>query len=122
MKKMYNFLYLINIICGFFLLYNYLYVYETIHSYRELIMIGSFIFYLLSTVLYFKKMFLIEKVDIAITSIYILIVLAVFSFGLIYQINVSGVFSMVYSNLLLLVPHILYIVYNIVRCYKKVYN
>ena len=120
MKKMYNFLYLINIISGFFLLYNYLYVYETIHSYRELIMVGAFIFYLLSTIFYFKKMFIIEKVDIAITAIFIITCLTVFIFSLVYQVNVPDVFSMVYLNMMLLIPHILYIVYNIIRCYKKV--
>ena len=120
MRKMYNFLYLVNIICGFFLLYNYLYVYETIHSYREIILIGSFILYLIATILFYRKIFVIEKIDLAITSIYIATVLIVFISSLIYQMNVPDVFSMVYLNLLLLVPHILYIIYNIIRCYKNV--
>ena len=120
MRKMFSFLYLVNIISGFFLLYNYLYVYETIHSYRELIMVVSFIFYLAATILYFRKTMEIEKVDIAITAVLIATCLTVFIFSLIYQMNVTGVFSMVYLNMMLLIPHILYIVYNIIRCYKKV--
>ncbi len=120
MKKMYNFLYLINIISGFFLLYNYLYVYETISNYKGLIMILVYIFYLVSTILFFRKKFLIEKIDYIITGIYLLTCISIFIFSLIYQMNVTEIFSMVYMNILLIVPHILYIIYNLVRCYKDI--
>ena len=109
-----------NIISGFFLLYNYLYVYETLPNCRLVIMIVAYIFYLASTILYFRKKFLIEKIDLIITGIYLLICASVFISSLLYQTSVVDIFSMVYLNMLLLIPHFLYIIYNIIRCYKNI--
>ena len=118
MRKTYNFIYLINMICGFLLLFNFLFVYESISNYKELILGISFIFYLLSDILYFRKKRLIEKIDIIITTVYIITIVTVFMFSVYYQMVVPNIFSLVYFNLLLIIPHILYIVYNVLRCYK----
>ena len=118
MRKTYNLIYLINIICGFLLLYNFLFVYESINTNKELIFSLAFIFYVIADVLYFRKKRLVEKIDIIITTVYIITVIAVFMFSVYYQIVVPNVFSMVYFNSLLIIPHVLYIVYNVLRCYK----
>jgi hypothetical protein len=118
MRKTYNFIYLINIICGFLLFFNFLYVYETIDKYNDLIFALVFIFYVVADILFFRKRFIIEKIDLTITTIYILTCLSIFIYSVYYQMMMPYVFSMVYFNLLLIIPHVLYIVYNVLRCYK----
>lgn len=118
MRKIYNFIYLINLIVGFLLFYNFLFVYETIEKYNLLVLIIAFVFYLIADILYFRVDRLIDKIDLINTSIYIITMILIFIFSVYYQINVPYVFSMVYFNVFLLIPHIIYIVYNVLRNYK----
>lgn len=118
MRKAYNFIYIVNLLCGFLLFYNFLFVYETIPNFKIPILIIAFVFYLVADILYFRKKFVINKIDLIITGIYITTCILVFIYSVIYQSGMYDIFSMVYFNTLLLVPHILYIVYNILRCYK----
>ena len=118
MRKAYNLLFLVNLVLGFLLFYNFLFVYETIKEYNLVVLIIAFIFYLIVDILYFRVDRLIEKIDLINTSIYLIIVVLMFIFSVYYQMNIPGVFSMVYFNTLLLIPHVIYIVYNVLRNYK----
>ena len=53
MKKVYNLIFLINMIVGFILFYSFLFVYETNVSHRSLIMVSVFLIYLISDIIYF---------------------------------------------------------------------
>jgi hypothetical protein len=118
MRKTYNLVFLINLIVGFLLFYNFLFVYETVDKYNLLILIIAFVFYLIADILYFRVDRLIDRIDIINTIIYIVTILLIFAFSVYYQMIMPDVFSMVYFNTLLIIPHVLYIVYNVLRNYK----
>lgn len=118
MKKVYNLIFLINMIVGFILFYSFLFVYETNVSHRSLIMVSVFLIYLISDIIYFWKNRDIDKIDIINMIVYIITALLIFGYSVYYQSIVHEVFSLVYFNSLLIVPHFLYIVYNVIRCYK----
>ena len=115
MKKVYNLLFIINILLGMFLFINYFFLYK----YSKFSIIFSIILcliYLTCTIIYNKKKSKkIETIDLVFMTVAIFLIMFLFITSIIYQINFNEVYSLLYFNIFVLIAHIFIIVYNLSR-------
>lgn len=114
MKKTYTLLYLLNILAGICLVINYLFVFNNT-SISPLIFIIILLFYIASIIYYFKRKKEVSYLDVIITTIYVLFITIVFIFSINYQANNPETFNMMYFSRLLILPHVIYIIYNLIK-------
>lgn len=114
MRKIIPLFYILNILCGFISLINY----EMLYKYSCVsipILVGFFLFYILAIIIYFKNKNEIGNLDIIVTSTYIIFMGIVLTFSIIYQNSHSETYNMMYFTKFLLVPHLLYIIFNLIK-------
>lgn len=111
MKLVYNLMYFINIICGILLSINYLFIY----NYTDI----SLVIFCLELIIYafFIKNYLsikqkISKQDLLFMIVYYFIIIFIIIGSVILQAITFVLYNMVYYQLILLIPHILYLLYN----------
>lgn len=114
MKRIIPLFYILNILCGFISLINY----EILYKYTSVsipILVGFVFFYVVAIIMYFKNKKEISSLDIIVTSIYIIFMGMVLIFSIIYQNNNSETYNMMYFTKFLLIPHLLYILFNTIK-------
>lgn len=114
MKKIIPIFYILNILCGLLSIINY----ELLYKYSDtsiLILIGFIIFYIVSLIIYFKNKNEISNLDLVVTSIYILFMAGVLVFSILYQNSNSENYNMMYFTKFLLLPHLIYIIFNLIK-------
>lgn len=114
MKKIIPLFFIINILCGLLTLINY----ECLYNYNSLsilTIIIFLIFYGISLFIYFKNKKDINNLDLIITSIYIVFMGITLIFSIIYQDNNEETYNMMYFTKFLLLPHITYIIYSLLK-------
>lgn len=114
MKKIIPIFYILNILCGLTTIINYEILYK-FNSSSIPLLVGFLIFYIIAIILYFKNKNEISKLDFIVTSIYIIFIATVLLFSILYQNNHGENYNMMYFTKLLLMPHILYIIYNLIK-------
>ena len=114
MKKIYNIFYILNIICGLLIFINYFYVFNY-NNLSIILTILLLMFYIFSTIRYFKIKENIKKIDIIIFGIYIIFFISMLIFSVIYQINNPDTFNLMYYSKYLIIPHILVIMNSIIK-------
>lgn len=114
MKKIIPLFFILNILCGLATLINY----ELLYKYSSMsipIIILFIIFYITSIIIYFKKKEDINNLDLIITTIYIIFMAIILVFSILYQNNNGETYNMMYFTKFLLIPHILYIIINLIK-------
>lgn len=114
MKKIIPLFYILNIICGLVTLINYEFLYKY-NSFSIPTLIIFLIFYSISIFIYIKNKKNIDNLDLIITSIYIIFIGIILTFSIIYQSNNVETYNMMYFTKFLILPHITYIIYNIIK-------
>ena len=109
MNKIYNTIYYINLIAYYLLCIDYLLIFNY-QSYSIPLFIIITILYLFFIKNYSK---LHTKEDILVLIIYILFLIFIFIYGVIIQSKLNDAFIILYNNQLLLIPHLLFMLYNI---------
>lgn len=112
MKKLYHLFFILNILCSISIFINILFL----AGYSSLsipLMIGVIIFYLGILIIYFKKNVIIEKNDLILLSIYALFLIGYIIYIIIFQSSNGRTYNMLYFSKLLLLPSILYSLYNL---------
>ena len=109
MNRIYNLMYYINIFTFYLLFIDYLFIFN-----YQTYSIPTFIFitfiYLLLIKFYNKNH---TKEDFMIFILYIVFLLIVFIYGIVVQFKLNDAFIILYHNKLLLIPHFIFMVYNI---------
>lgn len=114
MKKIIPLFYVLNILCGLLSIINY----ELLYKYTStsiLILIGFIIFYIVALVIYFKNKNEISNLDLVVTSIYIIFMGCLLVFSILYQNGNSENYNMMYFTKFLLLPHLIYIIFNLIK-------
>lgn len=114
MKKIIPLFFILNILCGLATLINYEILYK-FNSYSILTIIVFLIFYGISIFIYFKNKNEISNIDLIITSIYIIFAGFILIFSIIYQNNNEETYNMMYFTKFLILPHITYIIYSLLK-------
>lgn len=114
MKKIIPLFFILNILCGLITLINYAFLYKY-SSMSIPTLIIFIIFYITSFITYFKKKESINNLDLIITTIYIIFMAIILVFSILYQNNNGETYNMMYFTKFLLIPHILYIIINLVK-------
>lgn len=114
MKKIYNVFFFLNIISGILIMINYLFIFNYKDSSIPLFCI-LILFYIVASILYIKNKSTPNYLEYIITSIYIIYSIFIFIFSAIYQSNNSLIFSIMYYIKYLIIPNIIYVVYNIIK-------
>lgn len=109
MNKIYNTIYYINLIVYYLLCIDYLLIFNY-QSYSIPLFIIITILYLFFIKNYSK---LHTKEDILVLIMYILFLIFIFIYGVIIQSKLNDAFIILYNNQLLLIPHLLFMLYNI---------
>ena len=114
MKKIIPIFYILNILCGLSSIINY----ELFYRYNDTsipILIGFIIFYIVALIIYFKNKNEISNLDLIVTSMYIVFMSGVLVFSILYQNSNSENYNMMYFTKFLLLPHITYIIFNLIK-------
>ena len=113
MNRAYRLIYIINIILGLSLAFAYLFIinYKLINI---LIYVLLCIFYLLSTLKFYKSKKNIDKLDYIVSNIFILFLLGLFLFNIIIQKNYAA-YSFIYYNVFIYIYHLIFLIYNYFR-------
>ncbi len=115
MKRMYNFIFVLNIIIGLFLFANY-FLLNNFNFISIILCIFVSIFYILSAYFYSNKKYKsFEKIDKIFINFIIVCMIGILLFGVISQILFTEVYILLYFNLVLLVLHIILLIYYLNR-------
>jgi hypothetical protein len=114
MKKLYLLLVIINNISSVILIGTYLHS-LIINSFNIILMIIIGILYLLSTITIIKHKRNITSFDLICISIYMLFIMSFFVFSMIYQVNNTYTYNMLYFIRFAVVPNILFNLFNLVK-------
>ena len=113
MKKIHSLIYIVNILLGLVLLFDYLFIinYKMIN-----ILIYSLIgiIYILLSIKYFKTKKDINKIDNTILYIFIFSSMGLFIYNIYYQVMFST-YSFIYYNIYIFILHIIYLIYNLFK-------
>jgi hypothetical protein len=115
MKKVYNLLFVINILLGMFLFINYFFIYKYSNLSIIFAIILSIIYLICSLVYNKKKNKKIETIDLFFMSVSILLIMFLFVVSVVFQIMFNEVYSLLYFNIFVLIAHVFIIVYNLLR-------
>lgn len=113
MKKLYHLFFILNILCSLMTFVNILFL----SDYSELsipLMIGVAIFYITMLVIYFKNIESVDK-DILTLSIFAIFLIIYIVFMIHYQGNNSRTYNMLYFSKLIILPSIVYTLYNVLK-------
>ena len=115
MKKVYNLLFIINVLLGMFIFANYFVVYKYT-NFSIIMTIIIAIIYLICTLIYNKKKSKkVELIDLIFLSIALISIMIIFVISIVYQLKYNEIFSLLYFNFLIFIPHILILIYNLLR-------
>ncbi len=114
MKKIISLFFILNIICGFLSLINYEILYN-FTSTSILVLLLFVIFYGLAIIIYIKNKSEISSIDLVVTSLYIIFIGIVLVFSILYQNKNGNTYNMMYFTKFLLIPHITYIIFNLIK-------
>lgn len=118
MKRISIILHLLNILIGIMIYSNYFFVFNY-NSYSIPLFIPILIFYIVMSIIYFKNNNTFDKTDILFNSIYYLFILSLFIFSMIYQVNNSYTFNLIYFTKFMIIPHIIKEFYDIIKKNKE---
>ena len=113
MKKVYNLMYVVNILLGLLLSFTYLFIinYKLINI---LFFVLMCIIYIALSYRFFRHKVAIDKLDIVILHIYLFTIMGMFIFNVLYQ-TLFNSYSFIYFNFYIFIIHIIYSIYNIFR-------
>jgi len=115
MKKVYNLLFIINVILGLFIFVNYFFLYKY-SSFSIFLSIVLSLIYITCTYFYNnKKNKRIELIDILFVSVSCVLIITLFIVSMLFQLEINIVYCLLYFNILILLPHVLIIIYNLLR-------
>lgn len=117
MKKINIILLLLNILIGIMIFCNYFFIFN-FQSYSIPLFILLLVFYTIMLLLYFKTDKKMKVVDIIFSSLYYLFIISIFIFSMIYQVNNYNTFNLLYFTKYMVVPHLLYIFYYIIKTHN----
>ncbi len=115
MKKVYNLLFIINVILGLFIFVNYFFLYKYSNFSIFLSIVLSLIYIACACLYNNKKNKRIELIDILFVSISCLLIMTMFITSILFQLEINSIYCLLYFNLLILIPHALIIIYNLLR-------
>ena len=115
MKKVYNLLFIINVILGLFIFVNYFFLYKYSNFSIFISIVLSLIYIACAYFYNNKKNKRIELIDILFVSISCLLMMTLFIVSVLFQLEINSIYCLLYFNILVLLPHTLMIVYNLLR-------
>ena len=109
MKRAYKLIYIVNILLGLILSFSYLFIinYQPINI---LFYILLCLFYIISTIIFYKNKKDINIIDIIVLYMYLIFTMFMFIFNILIQ--EKNAYSFIYFNFYIYIYHILYIIYN----------
>ena len=115
MKRIYNFIFVLNVIIGLFLFANY-FLLNNFKFISIILCIFVSIFYILCSCFYSNKKYKsFEKIDEIFINFLMICMLAIFLFSGISQICFTEVYILLYFNIVLLILHIILMIYYLNR-------
>ena len=115
MKRMYNFIFVLNVIIGLFLFANY-FLLNNFNFVSIILCVFVSIFYILCSYFYKSKKYKsFEKIDKIFINFLMVCMLFVLLFSIISQITFTEVYLLLYFNLVILILHVSLMVYYLNR-------